>query len=550
MAEIKSYPWQPLIRPPAPGSDIPDVPAGPLKALACRNSVASLVMLLTTDANALVQIKFTELTSNQCEIPAHSLTAKLVGAVPTPEAGTVMDVLEDFEKISLVRSCAIHITASIPKNISAGVYTGRVVVEAAGEELCCNEIEIEVADVELPDVNNWDFFVNVWMNPGTVARLHKVEVWSDKHFELLKPYVEDLASHGQKTVVAPIIFQAWGTQTRDPFPSSVIWKKRGRDYEFDFSVFGRYVELHKECGIDQAIHCYSVVQGPGHRQSYCAEYLDLETGQTRREDLPIGSEEYSLVWKQFFDAFRVYLTSKGWLEKTYIAFDEQPEEAMIPLMDMLAHHAPDFKLSLAANTRSDKFGSLDDLSLSGQFDDKGIYELAPAERKALGVADMLNADDSCAVTRACLPEMITTFYVCCGPAYPNTFCYSPLVESRMMGWFAMQGGYDGFLRWSYNDWSDNPFTHPEYAPFPTGDVHFVYPAANGPASSLRWEQLREGIQDYELALLAASKLNSAEDTVDFEQAISLACRNPDGREKAVGDIELARRLLIPIAARK
>lgn len=120
----------------------------------------------------------------------------------------------------------------------------------------------------------------------------------------------------------------------------------------------------------------------------------------------------------------------------------------------------------------------------------------------------------------------------------------------MMGWFAMQGGYDGFLRWSYNDWSDNPFTHPEYAPFPTGDVHFVYPAANGPASSLRWEQLREGIQDYELALLAASKLNSAEDTVDFEQAISLACRNPDGREKAVGDIELARRLLIPIAARK
>lgn len=52
-----------------------------------------------------------------------------------------------------------------------------------------------------------------------------------------------------------------------------------------------------------------------------------------------------------------------------------------------------------------------------------------------------------------------------------------------------------------------------------------------------------------MALPAASKMRDPEDMVDYEQAISLACRNPNGREKAVGDIELARRLLIPIAAR-
>jgi len=145
---------------------------------------------------------------------------------------------------------------------------------------------------------------------------------------------------------------------------------------------------------------------------------------------------------------------------------------------------------------------------------------------------------------------ITTYYVCCVPAFPNTFVFSPLVESRMLPWLSAQGGYDGFLRWSYNDWPDDPYTHPEWAPFPTGDVHFVYPGPNGPVSSPRWEQLREGIQDYELALLAASKMRGPEEMVDFEQAISLACRNPNGNEKAVGDIELARRLLIPIAARK
>lgn len=544
MAEIDIVPWQPLIRPPAPGLLIADVPAGPLKALACRNSVVSLTMLVKSDANVFAKIKFTELVSGESTIPADALKARLIGAVSTPEAGTVMEVLEDFDSISLIRSAAIHINASIPKGIPAGIYTGRVIVEVGEEQAAACDIEVEVADVDLPDVRDWDFFLNVWMNPTTVARLHKAPMWSDQHFEVLKPYIEDLASHGQKTVVAPIIFRAWGTQTEDPYPNSVIWKKRGDSYEFDFSIFERYVDLHAACGIDRAIHCYSVVQGPGHRETNTIEYIDLEDGQTRRHEVRVGSEEYSSIWKQFFNAFREYLTSKGWLEKTYIAFDEQPEEAMNIVMAMLNEHAPDFKVALAANTRSDKFLSFDDLCLSGIFNDQGISEAAPAERRAQSIAQVLN---SC---KAGTADMLTTFYVCCGPAYPNTFCFSPLVESRMMGWLAVQGGYEGFLRWSYNDWSENPFTHPEYAPFPTGDVHFIYPGANGPASSLRWEQLREGIQDYELALITASKLNNAEDTVDFEQAISLACRNPNGHEKAVGDIELARRLLIPIAERK
>lgn len=558
LAEIKIIPWQPLIRPPVPGSEIPEVPAGPLKALACRNSVVSLAMLITTDCPVFAQVRFTELALQSSKlvgvgwtsIPADALKARLVGAVPTPEAGPVMEVVEDADRISLIRASAIYVAATIPKGIAAGLYTGKVIVEVAGQEACSGDIEIEVADVDLPDAHNWDFFLNVWMNPATIARWHGVEVWSDEHFALMKPYIEDLAAHGQKTAVVPIIFQPWGTQTQDPFPNAVIWRKRGNDFEFDFSIFGRYVELHEACGIDKAIHCYSVVQGPGYWQRDIIEYTDVDSGETRREEVAIADEEYSRVWKSFFDAFRKYLTSKGWLDKVYIAFDEQPEQVMEPVMAVLAEHAPDFKIALAANSRSEKFARIEDLCLSGSFDDKGIAEVAPAERRAMGVAELLAPDNVCAISKSCPSKTITTFYVCCGPAFPNTFVFSPLVESRMLPWLAAQGGYDGFLRWSYNDWSDNPFTHPEYAPFPTGDVHFVYPGDNGPVTSLRWEQLREGIQDYELVGIAASKLRTSEDMVDFEQAISLASRNPNGNEKAVGDIEIARRLLMPIAARK
>ena len=550
MAEIKIIPWQSLIRPPVPGSPIPEVPAGPIKALACRNSVVSLTMLITTDTPVFANVRFSDLTSGTSRISCDALMARLVGAVPTPEAGEMMEVLEEFDRISLMRSAAVCITVSVPKEIPAGIYSGKVIVEVGDQEACAGDIELEVADVDLPDVHDWDFFMNVWMNPAPIARLHGVEMWSDEHFAALKPYIEDLASHGQKTAVVPICYQPWGTQTLEPFPNSVIWKRRGEEYEFDFSIFERYVELHMECGIDKAIHCYSVVQGPGPRRDSTIEYVDAETGETWQMVTEIGDEEWVKAWKAFFAAFHEFLNAKGWLEKVYIAFDEKPDDIMASVKKMLADFAPDLKIALAANTRSDEFATIDDLCLSGNFDDKGIAEVPPAKRRAMGVAALLTPDDAHATTKARKSKIITTYYVCCGPAYPNTFIFSPIVEARMLPWLAAQGGYDGFLRWSYNDWSESPYLHPEYAPFPTGDCNFVYPGENGPVSSLRWEQLREGIQDYELALMAASKLKTSEDMVDYEQAISLSCRTPNGHEKAVGDIELARRLLIPIAARK
>jgi len=278
-------------------------------------------------------------------------------------------------------------------------------------------------------------------------------------------------------------------------------------------------------------------------------YTDAETGEYRVLETVIGDEEWTKAWKAFLGAFTSHLKSRGWLDRTYIAFDERPDDVMKVVTALLREAAPELKIALAANTRSDSFlWQIDDFCLFTSFDDKGIAEMCPPERKATGLAELLDPGSAAGEGRA--RKNLTTYYVCCGPAFPNTFVFSPLVESRMLGWLAAQGGYDGFLRWSYNDWSHDPYLHPEYAPFPTGDVYFVYPGPDGPVSSLRWEQLLEGIQDYELAMLAASKMRTPEDMVDYEQAISLACRNPNGHEKAIGDIELARRLLMPIAARK
>lgn len=53
---------------------------------------------------------------------------------------------------------------------------------------------------------------------------------------------------------------------------------------------------------------------------------------------------------------------------------------------------------------------------------------------------------------------------------------------------------DGYLRWAYNSWTKNPLVDSRFITWPAGDTYMIYP---GPLSSLRFEKLIEGAQDFE-----------------------------------------------------
>ena len=88
----------------------------------------------------------------------------------------------------------------------------------------------------------------------------------------------------------------------------------------------------------------------------------------------------------------------------------------------------------------------------------------------------------------------TTYYVCCNPAKPNNFLFSPPIEGRWQSWYAAAHGYNGFLRWAYEAWPEDPVRDARFGSWPAGDCFLVYPGAN---SCIRFEKLREGIADYE-----------------------------------------------------
>ena len=95
---------------------------------------------------------------------------------------------------------------------------------------------------------------------------------------------------------------------------------------------------------------------------------------------------------------------------------------------------------------------------------------------------------------------------CCGPSFPNTFLRSDLVESLYLGVLASYAHLDGFLRWNYTVWNDNPREDLRFGGWAAGDTNFVYPAANGaPLLTLRYKALKRGIQLYEMLEMLREK---------------------------------------------
>ncbi|MBI2569361.1 MAG: DUF4091 domain-containing protein [Candidatus Schekmanbacteria bacterium] len=106
------------------------------------------------------------------------------------------------------------------------------------------------------------------------------------------------------------------------------------------------------------------------------------------------------------------------------------------------------------------------------------------------------------------------------PPLPNPILMGhPGMEARITPWLAWRERVDGLLHYSTTDWSKNPWVTPNVTGQDNGDGFLFYPPrkdgggveacgenGNRLVPSLRWEQLRDGMEDYEyLWLLAGGK---------------------------------------------
>ena len=415
------------------------------------------------------------------------------------EAGTVLPVWLD-----------IH----VPADAKPGIYRGTI--KTLSNSLLKGEnkkssfkgdleglpIVLEVADRVLPEPSQWSFHLDLWQNPYAVARFYDVPLWSQQHFDLMRPMMEQLAAAGQKVITCSVISHPWNGQTYDPFESMIAkMKQLDGTWKYDYTVFDRWVEFMMSCGITEQIDCYTLV--PWH---YRFDYYDCATNSVKELACKPGEAKYHDFIVPFLKDFSRHLRQKGWFERTYIAMDERPKDQMEAAWQTIQDADPEFKIEGAANYNVDSEAAdrVDDISVAFQYD--LLNKQALARRPAKGQK--------------------ITFYTCCGPERPNTFTFSPPAESAYLGIHAAACGYDGYLRWAYNSWPKDPNVDSRFGSWPAGDTYLVYPGG----SSIRFERLIEGIQTYEKIRLLRPEL-SLKGAKDLDEMLRYFAPNTYEKDK-------------------
>ena len=237
------------------------------------------------------------------------------------------------------------------------------------------------------------------------------------------------------------------------------------------------------------------------------------------EDTP----EYQTAFRAYVGAIDRHLRAQGWLDRAFIYWFDEPAPKDYEFVSngfrKLKETAPGLRRMLTEQVEEELLGGPNVwCPVSPNYD----HEAAEARRKQ---------------------GEHFWWYVCCGPKAPycTLFIDHPATELRVWLWQTWQRGIEGVLVWQTNYWTSsaaypdakrpqNPYEDPmgwvsgystergTKRPWGNGDGRFIYPpeaaadaqqqqtVLDGPVDSMRWEMLRDGLEDYEYLVMLRSLL--------------------------------------------
>lgn len=425
-------------------------------------------------------------------------------------------------------TCSLWVEARIPEDTAPGEYTCMLSLYA-GElfapetKLASLPVTVTVYDSVMPSPAEHRFHLDLWQHLSNIARKHEVPLWSDAHFAVLENYAQSLGELGQKAVTLVVSEVPWAGQdcrneyrmAANLFEYSIIPVTRTADgFVYDYRPMQRYIDLCAKYGIDREISIFGLanIWGGGDFGGLAPDYPDKI--KIRYLDEADGCYKYMTTAAEIDDYIRSleqYFVTTGQIDKVRLAADEPGDiEAYRKTLEHLNTVAPAFRCKAALNHAS----------FISEFE-KEVDDYVPY------IGTMADEYDIMKEYQKNLKGKRFLWYVCCGPAYPNTFIGSRLTESYFIGILTSYLELDGFLRWNYTVWNDDPRTDIRYSNWAAGDTNFVYPAANGaPLLTLRYKALKRGIQFYELL----ERLRASGDTEGLTEAFGMVVREKDVRE--------------------
>ncbi|KMT22094.1 DUF4091 domain-containing protein [Clostridium cylindrosporum] len=370
--------------------------------------------------------------------------------------------------------------------------------------------EIKVLDYDLPSLQESPFYLDLWQHLSSLARHYNVPIFSDDHFYIIENFIKELASAGQKTITIVASDFPWGGQgcfkvhknASNLFEHNIVSVRRDVNGELylDFTSLDRYIDICFKYGIDKEIDIFGLIGNwhgmdfkspvyPEYKDPFRVSYYDEGNGKIKYIS---SKDELHLYIKLLLNHF----INKGYIEKTRIFCDEPNNpELYEESKRFISSTVPGVTLKYKCAVHDPRFLLKPDSGIT----DSSIFLPMIGERfeKFEEVREsILGKEDS------------ITWFVCCYPQRPNQFIASPPLESRLVGHITYMLKASGFLRWNYCLYTEDVYNNPSYK-YPSwvaGDTFFVYPGSNmKPVSSIRWENMKMGIEEYTLMKMLEDK---------------------------------------------
>jgi hypothetical protein len=413
------------------------------------------------------------------------------------------------------RNLALWVRVTTPTDLPAGLYRGQVQLRAEGWQASV-PLEVTVWEVTLPD--RMTLQTAFGFSPGAVWEYHRLEEDADRR-RVLDLYLDSFARHH----ISPY----------DPAPLDrpvIEWP----------DLAGRPVEEGEviEPTVDWARWDAAMQQGieARHFNSFRLAIPGMGGGTyiDRREPVlqgwPAESPQYRALFRGYGRALERHLRQKGWLDEAYVYWFDEP-----------APRDYDFVMDGFARLRDAAPG------VTRMLTEQVEPELLGGPTLWCPVTPNFDAADAAA--RRAAGERFW-WYVCTVPKtpYAGLFIDHPGTELRVWLWQTWERRIDGILVWATNYWTSgaaypgqrqNPYEDPmswESAynapvgtrrPWGNGDGRFVYPppavfeaggpVLEGPVETIRWEMLRDGIEDVEYLWMLQRALATKADRLSADE---------------------------------
>lgn len=438
-------------------------------------------------------------------LPGDGITWNFVGSIPIeqntpkyrkadlirPAPARFPDYLAEEKGTSVEKGTykAVFLTVEIPRDTDSGAYEGSVTVETDKGNKSL-PLRLTVYPLTLPDERH--LMVTEWYTTGRFQKFHGIDSSDPEQFyQMLGVYASNMAEHRQNVFRVSL---------------DLISSKLGEEgkLKFDFSRFDKWAEVFWNTGRMDLLETGFVArfgEGGWSSREIVLRDFRVEKESTRPGETPGRSGTGQVIrvpgkefLPQFLPALENHLREKGWLEKTVFHIADEPSNHNVmswrEASQFVHQHAPALRRMDAIETTH----CLDRLEI---WVPKLDY--------------LATWHDTYERARRQGGEMwFYTVGIFQKGSLPNKTVDVPLIESRILHWLNYRFGLKGYLHWGFNSWTDDPYNAPgEHR----GDGWHVYPKKDGLINSLRWEQMRNGIQDYEYLWMLEDKIEQIRSTL-------------------------------------